>query len=893
MGTGNNLCQRQEMIARTQHGEWVSRPVCSHCEVGLQDLQCGAGTSPKTYFRGGIAPRFCTLRAAHMTSIFSSVILLLLLPKDAFGEQVRIASAGRALIPVIVSEKATAPTKESAAELSRVLGRISGADFPVQAGNGSHGIVVGRAADFPKLPFAATFGNGPFAREDYLLRSAAGAMYLIGASEVAASHAVWDFLYRLGYRQFFPGETWEVIPAMPELALDVDATESPSFFSRRIWYNWGLWGYNEVPYRQWCVRNRAVQGFVLNSGHSYDAIIAENRAEFEKHPEWLAQVGGKRELRGDAKFCVSNAELRKFVVGVAVAQMKKDPKRDSLSMDPSDGGGWCECAECARMGSVSDRVITLANEVAASINALGLGPKYVGLYAYNQHCAPPRVRVNEYVIPSATTAFITGGLTFDQVLKGWQAQGATMGVYDYLSVVDWDWNLPRGAAASRPRRVAETLAHIHAQGARFYDAESGDCWGPCGLGYYVASRVMWDVREASRVDVIMADFLEKAFGSARGPMREFYMLTTEDTQRRSPADIVGRMYRHLAAASAATNDAGVLRRLADLALYTRHAELYYAFQNGAGTKEDVARHAYRMRKSMMVHSYGLWARLLSQKDALTDGHPLKSEAAFTEEDIARMIAEGIAKNQPVEPGFTGVEFSKDLIPATRLPLPQATPGHFPRESQDRQRYYVWMEKAGTFDLKVTVKKLWQNRAPMLELYSPLEVSLAPVAVRQDYQPDGIERALTLKTPHAGLHRIETYDGGDQTHLTWPAGMPVTVESGVDTPDTGSHFRGPWTLYFYVPLGTKIIGGWAARVANWAPRISGKLLAPDGRELHDFARMDSDGFFKIEVPPGTDGALWKFENSLGVRLLMTVPPYLARTGSELLLPREVVDKDAPP
>jgi hypothetical protein len=120
------------------------------------------------------------------------------------------------------------------------------------------------------------------------------------------------------------------------------------------------------------------------------------------------------------------------------------------------------------------------------------------MYAYNQHAAPPKGRVHPNVIPSATTAFIGGGLTFDQVVAGWQARGATMGVYDYLSVVDWDWNLPRGGAAARLRHVAEFLPKIHAMGVRFYDAESGDCWGPCGLGYYLAGSCGTSARRAGR-----------------------------------------------------------------------------------------------------------------------------------------------------------------------------------------------------------------------------------------------------------------------------------------------------------------------------------------------------------------------------------------------------------
>ncbi len=817
------------------------------------------------------------------------ILTLAALTALAAAEPARLAHDGRVLLPVVIGEKASASTKATAAELAGYLTRISGATFAVETGDGSRGIVLGAAADFAKVPFAAAFGAGPFEREDYVLRSAKDGVWLVGASDLGAAHASWDLLHRLGYRQFFPGEAWEVVPETRELKIEVDAKESPSFYARRIWYNWGMWGYNNEPYQQWCARNRAVQGFKLNSGHAYDAIIAQNRAEFEKHPEWLAQIAGKRELRGDAKLCISNAELRNFVVAWAVAQFKKNPQQDSISMDPSDGGGWCECDACAQLGSVSDRVVTLANEVAVAINALGLGPKYVGHYAYNFHCAPPSIRVDPHVISSATTAFITGGFTFDQVLTGWQKQGATMGVYDYLSVVDWDWNLPRGSAAARPKRVAEMLARIHGQGARFYDAESGDCWGPCGLGYYVASRVLWDVREARRVDAIVADFLEKAFGTAREPMREFYALINEDTQRRSPSDIVGRMYRHLAAARAATSDVRVHRRIDDLTLYTRHAELMYAHQNGAASKDDVARHDYRIRKTMMVHSYGMWARLLSQKDAHTEGHPLKNEEPYSAAEIAALIENGIAKNQPVEPGFAGVEFSKTLVPATPLKLAKVEPGSFPSEAQDRQRYFVWMEKPGVMDLKITVKKRWANRTPKLELFSPLEVTLAPVAVREDYKADNAERPLALTTPFPGMHRIETYDGGDYTRIAWPDGLPVTIESGIETPDVTSHFRGPWTLYFYVPRGTKLVGGWASRVANWAPKITGKLLASDGREMLDFAKLE-DGFFKVEVPPGTDGALWKFERSHGQRLLMTVPPYLARSGEELLLPREVVAAD---
>jgi hypothetical protein len=193
------------------------------------------------------------------------------------------------------------------------------------------------------------------------------------------------------------------------------------------------------------------------------------------------------------------------------------------------------------------------------------------------------------------------------------------------------------------------------------------------------------------------------------------------------------------------------------------------------------------------------------------------------------------------------------------------------------------------DLKITVKKVWANRMPRVALYSPLEVALDPVASDESYKPDGKEYDIRLRTPHAGLHRVEMWDGGDYTRIAWPGGMPVTVESGMDTADVTSHFRGPWTLCFYVPKGTKLVGGWASRVANWAPRVSGKLLDADGREAMDFAKVE-EGFFKVPVPAGQDGRCWYFVRSIGQRLLMTVPPYLARSPEDLLLPAEIVDAD---
>jgi len=191
------------------------------------------------------------------------------------------------------------------------------------------------------------------------------------ATDQAVEHAVWDLLHHLGYLQFFPGGKWEVVPREPNLNISVDTFQKPDFHTRRIWYGHGLWDYNEEPYRQWCARNRAVPGFGLSTGHSYGSIVRAHKEVFEKHPQWLALVDGKRQ---GVKFCISNPELREFVAKeYALRAFRDNPNADRVSLDPSDGGGWCECEACAAMGSISDRPV-LRSDFAHALRRTHAGP---------------------------------------------------------------------------------------------------------------------------------------------------------------------------------------------------------------------------------------------------------------------------------------------------------------------------------------------------------------------------------------------------------------------------------------------------------------------------------------------------------------------------------------
>ena len=120
---------------------------------------------------------------------------------------------------------------------------------------------------------------------------------------------------------------------------------------------------------------------------------------------------------------------------------------------------------------------------------------------------------------------------------------------------------------------------------------------------------------------------------------------------------------------------------------------------------------------------------------------------------------------------------------------------------------------------------------------------------------------------------------DCTEVLWPAGIPCTVESSLESVPRQS---GRGSACFYVPRGTKVVGG-------YADAAGGSLHDADGRKVLDLPHGE---YFEVPVREGRDGRLWSVRSSPGAVRLMTVPPYLAPGPKTLLLPRGVVKADAP-
>jgi len=834
-----------------------------------------------------------------MSRLLPALAAVVLICSSASAQvTIRLASNGKAIEPIIISETASAETRDVAVDLATQLQRITGATFDIQVGDGTHGIALGLAADFPALDLQKKLdAPDPECRELYLLKSHARGLYVIGAQQLGLQNAANDLLHRLGYRQFFPGEAWEVVPSVPDANIAVDTLESPDYFYRRIWYGFGGWPDTSDLTKNWQKRNRMVSGYQWSSGHAYESIIRYSKETLEAHPEYLGLLGGERK---SSKLCISNPGARDMALQFALKRFETRPETDCISMEPSDGGNWCECEPCAALGSISDRVVTLANHVAAGLEAAG-HHTLVSFYAYSTHQEAPSIKVHPNISIGVATAFRKAGTTLEQTIANWAAAGAkTFGIREFYSVFVWDRNVPGGPRPARISYVTTTIPQWRDAGIRYFSSESTNGWGPAGLGYYIAGRGLWDVNDIRDPQPLIDDFLDKAFGHAREPMRAFYQLIDSDNNPWLSSHLLHRMYELLGEASRINTDPAIQARLDDLILYTRYVELYRQFDivekvDVQAAYEAMVRHGYRIRRTCMVDSYPLYRNFYlrfgrgatvpdeAKFNVPEPGNPWKDSTPYPRGEIDAFVANGLANQHASEIEMR--TFTRDLVPATDLnPPSDAEMGQLPR-ARAILHYHTWIDHPGetlTFDIASgLLNHKTQPADTPVQLFSVAEdesqTEQSAGAVVADKQP----HAVSLTSNETGLHMLTINAGGTSARPEWKPGLPVTVEM---SREEAIRLSGYFTAYFFVPRGTK-------RVCLFAdPALLHKVESTtihDGSDAvrHRFEELKS-GYIVMDVPEGQDGTFWKVRNYAGRLALLNVPPYIARHPTELLVPREV-------
>ncbi len=808
--------------------------------------------------------------------------------------KVQLAKNGKALFPIVIAPNASEQIEASANELASYLKKMSGAAFIVQRGDGKQGIAFGTINDFPGIPFQPQFDVNDIGQaQGFEIKSHEKGVYILGATLQSADYAMFDFLTRLGYRRFFPMKNWEVIPSVKDISFASHIRETPDFYTRKIWSGWGYWpkSTDRQTYLDWGRVSRN-GGYNLRGGHIYGKMILDNKAEFDKHPEYYPLINGKRvtevnETAYSVKLCISNPGLRKLIGDYAVREIEKNPSLEGISVEPSDGGGWCECDECRKLGNPSTCAVLLANTVAEAVRKHFAGKRH-GMNAYNEHSPAPAIDVDPEVVVTVATSFIKGGRNVDDVIASWSEKKAVLGIREYYDVTPWSFFLPGKSKGSNINYLKTTIPKFHKAGARFMNAEASDDWGSGGLGYYLADKMLWDIREAQHIDELITDFLTKCFGPAAAEMRVFYTLIDGSKPKPLSADLVGRMYRALdKSKKKAAGNTAILNRLNDLTLYTRYCEMYLAYERSPAESkkkafDELMTYVSTIRDCRMIHTWGDLGWFERKKQTLAGDWEAQKQWTWAQPQLDKLVSDGIKANKLLD--FEAVDFSENLTNAPALlknKLAQETIA--PRSGVTS--YYTWLDdnlSSISFNIKSTRGAGVKTDVLKIKLYNiggaSTDGTRETLVEQKDNIPqDGEAHQVVFKPGQRGLYQIVISDGNGQTGIQWNDKMPLAFKpEGINAKNMPNG-----TYYFYVPKNTKTIG-------FYANLDKGELVDPNGRAVMTFSKVAD--YRNVPVQKGLDGKLWMFRQTVGEVRLMTVPPYVTSNGSSILLPEEVVAKD---
>jgi hypothetical protein len=419
--------------------------------------------------------------------------------------------------------------RRAADELQRILQAMTGTKLPVEARGDGPIIHIGRDAfvDRAHLELERLDQDG------FVIRTIDDRhLLLAGRTPHATEFAVYRFLQKYaGVRWYFPTALGEVIPRRSSFSVGRLADrEEPSFHSRQ-WsaaapFDDGVWERHNFCRARY------------NFHHNLLNIFVPSKL-YDVHPEWFPEVDGKR-LRPKSDHdpgwqpCLSNPEVARHAAKCARQYFDAHPDAAcfSIGMNDTATGGFCQCAACRALDpadpaerktprglpNYSNRFFTFANRVAAEL-AHSHADKYLGCLAYNVTEPPPSFAVHPRIIPYLTAgranwtdpAIREGD---QKLIRGWCRKVPVVGIYDYYY----------GSGFISPRvftgLTEASLKFAHQAGVRAFYAEIYSTWSLDGPKAYVASQLLWDIRQNAQT--LVDDFCRGLFGRAADPMRAYF-----------------------------------------------------------------------------------------------------------------------------------------------------------------------------------------------------------------------------------------------------------------------------------------------------------------------------------------------------------------------------------
>ena len=757
-----------------------------------------------------------------------------------------------------------------------------------------------RTINFMLYPIADELGISypkklkSFNPEGYYIKSSTDRIDFIGNSALALQHGVFDFLEQLGFRYFLPGDAWQIIPSKPSVFIRYERLTQPLYEFRSFANGQGYYRNKKVEndFNFWAKANRLGGSFPVRVGHSYQTIVTNNLEVFKQHPEYFADNIDKSDAPATAKFNVANKQLIQLVIEDAKKRLdvfrKTGQFMNMVSMEPSDGGGFCTSGECLKIGGPSDQAFYLTNAVARGIQKDYPGI-WVGNLAYNEHISPTKYDLEPNVFVMVTNGFNRTKLSTNQLLAEWGKKAKKLGVYEYLSVYAWDNDLPGRSNATKLEFLKKSIKGYYENGARIYLAETNIGWISKGLGQYVAARLLWDYR--LDVDSLASDFFIKCFGDAAPPIKRMFKSWESNTGGMISDNALADWLRWVSDADQLTNDDRVKERLNYLKTYLHYLVLYKRLKTNPTTDNlnTVMSFAFRtfdasafatvpVMTSLPFYTgfkgYGIY----DKKD-----HPwMKNPNQMNAKEINSCFQQDLQTVKKVE-GLRAFQHGKKFSKPQGLKLsPKMKPGNAAPSFTGETHFLARIDKKSPENF-VEIKSGWAARPADAK---PVTISIynysqyqslkeeADVLFKAEQSEKLENKKLSLELLDPGDYLVKVDDQSKMFSLKFSPTIAFSVVMSAEKTLLTSSVTGLNTFYFSVLPGAK-------RFVVHKNKVL-KLMSPTGRIL-DYSANKQESIV-VDVQDNETG-LWQIFSQAGGLYIEGVPPYLGISANRMLLPSD--------
>jgi hypothetical protein len=452
-----------------------------------------------------------------------------------------IAEKGVARTVIVVDPTATATEAFAAQQLASSLQQITGASFEIRTNTKSpaRAIMVGAgaaaAASFPQAPLAQ------LGEEEFIIRTKGDRILLAGRRPRGTLYAVSHFLQdACGVRWWTPWASR--IPHKPSLRIaELNVRAKPAFEYRDPYWRCALdadWSWRNFCNGQSSHLTTEQGGCVIYKYfvHSFYTLVPPEK-NFAEHPEWFSLVNGHR-TAADAQLCLSNPDLRDFVVQRVKQALREAPEARIISVSQNDCFNPCECTNCKALdeaeGSHAGSVIAFVNYIAEKIE-----PEFpnvaVDTLAYQYTRQPPRtLRPRPNVIVRLCSIECNfrqpldspANAAFAADIRGWEQRTDRLYIWDYVTdFAHYLQPFPNWFTLGPNLRFFQ--AH-HVRGVFEEGADESFGAEMAEMRAWVLAQLLWNPRQDDQA--LIREFLDGYYGPAGQPLARYLELMQKASQ---------------------------------------------------------------------------------------------------------------------------------------------------------------------------------------------------------------------------------------------------------------------------------------------------------------------------------------------------------------------------